>query len=74
MLSRSSTVVPLIHGGGQQRQVRSGTQDVAAAVSFAVAAQAAEAERAAESVRLAALRDRLIAGCLLYTSDAADEL
>lgn len=62
VLSRSSTVVPLIHGGGQQRQVRSGTQDVAAAVSFAVAAQAAEAERAAESVRLAALRDRLIAG------------
>ncbi|ERK70854.1 cysteine desulfurase domain protein, partial [Leifsonia aquatica ATCC 14665] len=28
VLSRTSTVVPLIHGGGQQRQVRSGTQDV----------------------------------------------
>src|SRR6185312_4824487 len=31
-LSRASTVVPLIHGGGQQRQVRSGTQDAPAAV------------------------------------------
>lgn len=62
VLSRTSTVVPLIHGGGQQRQVRSGTQDVAAAVGFAVAARAAEAERESEGRRLAALRDRLIAG------------
>ncbi|WP_285117122.1 cysteine desulfurase family protein [Leifsonia sp. fls2-241-R2A-40a] len=62
VLSRASTVVPLIHGGGQQRQVRSGTQDVAAAVSFAVAARLAEAEREAEAARLSALRDRLIRG------------
>ncbi|SEI09129.1 MULTISPECIES: cysteine desulfurase family protein [unclassified Leifsonia] len=62
ILNRTSTVVPLIHGGGQQRQVRSGTQDVAAAVSFAVAARAAEAEREAETARLTALRDRLIHG------------
>ncbi|WP_349897283.1 cysteine desulfurase family protein [Parafrigoribacterium soli] len=38
-LSRRATVVPLIHGGGQQRQVRSGTQDAPAAVGFGVAAQ-----------------------------------
>lgn len=62
ILGRGSAVVPLLHGGGQQRQVRSGTQDVAAAVSFAVAARAAEAERETESARVAALRDRLIAG------------
>jgi cysteine desulfurase len=62
VLSRASTVVPLLHGGGQQRQVRSGTQDVAAAVSFAVAARAAEAEREEETARLTALRDRLIRG------------
>lgn len=62
VLRRTSAVVPLIHGGGQQRQVRSGTQDVAAAVSFAVAARAAEAEREAETARLTALRDRLIHG------------
>jgi cysteine desulfurase len=62
VLGRTSAVVPLIHGGGQQRQVRSGTQDVAAAVAFAAAARAAEAERVEETRRLAALRDRLIRG------------
>jgi cysteine desulfurase len=62
VLSRASTVVPLIHGGGQQRQVRSGTQDAAAAVAFATAARAAEAEREAEALRLAALQERLIRG------------
>jgi cysteine desulfurase len=39
VLDRSAVVVPLIHGGGQQRDVRSGTQDVPAAISFGVAAQ-----------------------------------
>ncbi len=62
VLARTSAVVPLIHGGGQQRQVRSGTQDVAAAVAFAAAALAAEAERVEEVRRLSALRDRLIRG------------
>lgn len=70
VLSRSATVVPLVHGGGQQRQVRSGTQDVAAAVSFAVAARAAERELVEEGARLAALRDRLIAGVLANVPDA----
>jgi cysteine desulfurase len=62
VLGRTSAVVPLIHGGGQQRQVRSGTQDVAAAVAFAAAALAAEAERVDEARRLTGLRDRLIRG------------
>ncbi|WEO75880.1 cysteine desulfurase family protein [Cryobacterium sp. SO2] len=62
VLSRATTVVPLIHGGGQQRQVRSGTQDVAAAVSFAVAATAMTAELASENRRLRVLRDAVIAG------------
>jgi len=39
ILDRSAVVVPLIHGGGQQRDVRSGTQDVPAAISFGVAAK-----------------------------------
>ncbi|MCU1408020.1 MAG: cysteine desulfarase [Microbacteriaceae bacterium] len=70
VLSRTATVVPLIHGGGQQRQVRSGTQDVAAAVSFAVAAVAATADLAAENSRLARLRDHLVAGVLAAVPDA----
>jgi len=62
VLSRTATVVPLIHGGGQQRQVRSGTQDVAAAVSFAVAATAMTTELAGEKRRLRVLRDSVVAG------------
>ena len=62
VLSRAATVVPLVHGGGQQRQVRSGTQDVAAAVSFAVAAERVTRDLAAERSRLEGLRDRLIRG------------
>jgi cysteine desulfurase len=62
VLSRSQAVVPLIHGGGQQRQVRSGTQDAPAAVSFAAAATAVLAGRDTEAARLRRLRDRLIAG------------
>ena len=64
VVSRSAAVEPLLHGGGQQRQVRSGTQDVAGAVSFAVAARAAEARLSAESARLTVLRDRVIEGIL----------
>jgi len=55
VLSRTATVVPLIHGGGQQRQVRSGTQDAPAAVAFAVAAEQPHTD-------YEPLRDRLIAG------------
>lgn len=62
VLSRQAGVVPLIHGGGQQRQVRSGTQDVAAAVSFAVAADEVASGLDAEASRQAGMRDRLIAG------------
>lgn len=62
VLSRAATIEPLLHGGGQQRNVRSGTQDVAGAVAFAVAAELAHAELEQSSRRLTALRDRLIAG------------
>jgi cysteine desulfurase len=62
VLARAAKVVPIVHGGGQQRNVRSGTQDAAAAVGFAVAARAAIASLESERARLSALRDRLIAG------------
>src|SRR5690554_4090965 len=55
VLSRTAAVTPLIHGGGQQRQVRSGTQDAPAAIAFAAAAQH-------PFPSLAGLRDRLISG------------
>lgn len=62
VVSRHAAMTPLVHGGGQQRGLRAGTQDVAGAAAFAAAATAAEAERERESARLAALRDRLVDG------------
>ena len=50
------------HGGGQERERRSGTQDVAGAVGLATALRLAAAERAEAAARVAALRDRLADG------------
>lgn len=59
---RGTRLEPMLHGGGQERGLRPGTEDVAAAAAFAVAAEQAEAEREAMMTRIAALRDRLEAG------------
>ncbi|KAB7836098.1 cysteine desulfurase family protein [Streptomyces mobaraensis] len=70
LLGRSHTPVPLLHGGGQERHVRSGTLDVPAIAAFAVAGTLA-AERREEFAReVGALRDRLIAGVLEAVPDA----
>ncbi|MDH3197353.1 MAG: cysteine desulfurase [Candidatus Krumholzibacteria bacterium] len=56
---RGVELEPLLHGGGQEWNARSGTRDVAAAAAMAEAARLAHAEMAAEIPRQAALRDRL---------------
>ncbi|WP_065962114.1 cysteine desulfurase family protein [Curtobacterium sp. UCD-KPL2560] len=63
VLGRGSTVEPLIHGGGQQRQVRSGTQDAPSAAAFGVAAGTPHAD-------VTALRDRLVAGVVAAVPSA----
>jgi cysteine desulfurase len=52
-------LAPLLEGGGQERGVRSGTLNVPGIVGLGRAAEINAAELPAESVRLAALRDRL---------------
>jgi len=52
------------NGGGQERERRSGTQDVVGAVGLAAALRLVAAERGAEAPRVAALRDRLAQGLL----------
>jgi cysteine desulfurase len=64
------TLEPLIVGGGQERERRSGTHNVAGIVSMAAALADTDAHRAAENVRLAGLRDRLVDGL----SAALDDL
>ncbi|WP_424465927.1 cysteine desulfurase family protein [Pseudoclavibacter helvolus] len=61
-LARAHTVEALIHGGGQQRGVRSGTQDVPAALAFAAASDYAVANLDAQASRLDALAGQLAEG------------
>jgi cysteine desulfurase len=60
ILARGTEPVPVLHGGGQERDIRSGTLDVAAIRAFAVATTAMAARREDEANRLATLRDDLI--------------
>ena len=55
---------PLLHGGGQERGVRSGTENISGIVGFAEAAGIAKKEMGAEGIRLSRLRDKFIAGLL----------
>ena len=61
LLGRDVACTPVQHGGGQEREVRSGTLDVPAIVALAAAVRHAVDHRPAEAVRLAALRDELVA-------------
>lgn len=71
---------PLLHGGGQERGRRSGTENVAGAVALAVALELAEAEREAVAARVGAQSARFIAGVLAavpharLTGDPTDRL
>jgi cysteine desulfurase len=59
---RGMKLDPLLFGGGQERGLRPGTEDVASAVAFAIAAELADAEREEAMARIGGLRDRLEAG------------
>jgi cysteine desulfurase len=61
---RGTKVKPVLHGGGQERGLRSGTENVAGAVGLGAALEMATADLAATSARVAALRERLFAGIL----------
>jgi cysteine desulfurase len=70
ILGRGVAPVPVLHGGGQERDIRSGTLDAPAIRAFAVAAVISASRRAAEAARLAALRDDLIRQVLHAVPDA----
>lgn len=70
LLGRDQTPVPVLHGGGQERHVRSGTLDVPAIAAFAVAAVLAAERRERFAAEIGALRDELVASVLREVPDA----
>ena len=70
VLGRSQDLVPVLHGGGQERDVRSGTLDTPAIVGLAAAAEVAAKGQRERAEQLAALRDDLVAGCSTVVPDA----
>ena len=59
-MKRGSPYLPLIHGGGQERDRRSGTENIPGIIGLSVALEAADTVRGETSQRCAALRDRII--------------
>jgi cysteine desulfurase len=70
IVGRGVDLVPVLHGGGQERDIRSGTLDAPAIRAFAVAAEITARRRAETAVRLAELRDDLIRQVLVAVPDA----
>ncbi|MGA8114809.1 MAG: cysteine desulfurase family protein [Actinocatenispora sp.] len=70
LLRTDVACTPVLHGGGQEREVRSGTLDVAGIVAFALAVELAVERREAQSARLTVLRDDLIVRVRTAVPDA----
>jgi len=69
-VKRGTRIQPVIHGGGQEGGLRSGTENTPAIVGMGKAAEIAQAEMESEGKRLSHLRDRLISGVLENVKDS----
>jgi cysteine desulfurase len=70
VVGRTVDLVPVLHGGGQERDVRSGTLDTPAIVGLAAAAEVAVKRRVERAARVAGLRDDLVRRVLEVVPDA----
>ena len=70
LLGREVQLTPLLHGGGQERDVRSGTLDTPAVVGLATAVELAVADGPRRAATLAGLRDDLVGKILAAVPDA----
>lgn len=64
VVRKETKLVPIVHGGGQERDVRSGTLDTPATAGFAVAVEHTVKHQADQGQRLTELRDQLINGII----------
>lgn len=72
VVRRGVSLAPVIHGGGQEQDRRSGTHNLAGIVAMAAAMTATVAQRASTVARVAALRDRLVDGLLASVPGAVE--
>lgn len=70
VVRRELEVTPLLHGGGQERDIRSGTIDTPAIAGFATAVELAVKHQAEHAARVAALRDDLVRRIVEVVPDA----
>ena len=70
LLGREVACAPLLHGGGQERDVRSGTLDTPAVLALAEAVERAVADAPRRAAMLAGLRDDLVGKILATVPDA----
>ncbi|HET6626004.1 MAG TPA: cysteine desulfurase family protein [Nocardioidaceae bacterium] len=70
VVRRELELTPLLHGGGQERDIRSGTIDSPAIAGFATAVELSVKQQSEHAARLSALRDHLVAGVLAQVPDA----
>lgn len=70
VVGRAVKLTPVLHGGGQERDIRSGTLDKPGIAAFAAAAREATENLAEESARLRTLRNYLIAAVERAVPDA----
>jgi cysteine desulfurase len=72
MVRRGTVLAPLLEGGGQERDRRSGTHNVAGIVAFAEALRITDERRGEEVARIGALRDALVDGLLDRVPDVLE--
>jgi cysteine desulfurase len=72
VVRKGTSITPQLLGGGQERDLRSGTHNVAGIVAMAVALQLAVAEREVTVARITGQRDRLLDGLLAAVPDAVE--
>jgi cysteine desulfurase len=70
VVRRELDLVPLVHGGGQERDVRSGTIDTPAIAGFAAAVEVAVKQQSDHAARISALRDDLVRRVIETVPDA----
>lgn len=70
ILKKGVDITPILHGGGQERDIRSGTLNAAGIVSFVAAAQSAIRDMNSNAQKVGALRERLVAAIQEQIPDA----